>query len=274
MANGDHGDSTVLYGVPRVSYTKVECTPFVSSLRTCLGYMGQDEDYARLMARSGAAFRLMGNTTHWDGGNVDILCMREDVTEPLRRALAAAGRSFALVCKAGKEGHYLAEHAQDGALAIKTGGREDFVKLVTREIDAGRPVIGYGIIGPPEACLITGYRETGEALLGWNFFPDMPEWAAGVTTEPCGYFVRRGWFEHAEILAVMAVGQPVATLAGQEALRDCLEFALTVMQTPRVFNHAGGFTAFAAWAAALLRESEFPKDEPLPMLFERLVCQV
>lgn len=38
-------------------------------------------------------------------------------------------------------------------------------------------------------------------------------------------------------------------------------------------TYAGGIAAFDAWATALLRESEFPKDAPLPLLMERLMCQ-
>ncbi len=54
-------DSMVLYGVPKVTYFKeneVEVTPFISSLRACLTYMGQEVSYARLLAGSYAAFRL------------------------------------------------------------------------------------------------------------------------------------------------------------------------------------------------------------------------
>ena len=46
------------------------------------------------------------------------------------------------------------------------------------------------------------------------------------------------------------------------------------METPGVRAYAGGFAAYDAWAAALLRESEFPTGAPLPMLMERLMCQV
>lgn len=275
VVDADGRDSAVLYGVPRVSYAgkEHECTPFISSLRACLSFMGQEESYPRLMVGSGAAFRLMWNLTSWDGGNVDILCMRPDATEPLRRALAAAGRGYELLCKAGKDGHWMAERAPVGVGGVRVGSRREFVELIRRELAAGRPVIGFGIVGPPEACLITGYRGAGETLLGWNFFQDMPEFAGDIEKEPCGYYARRGWYEYQETLAVMSVGEKLPAPDRRGFLRDVLQFGLTVMETPRVYDYAGGLAAFDAWSDALAREGEFPKDAPLPLLFERLMCQ-
>ena len=272
--NQEHVSVGTLYGVvPKVAYSEVECTPFPSCLRACLTYLGQNADYKRLLAGSGAAFRLMWNPECWDGGNVDIMLMREDPTEPLRRAFWTAGRDFRLLCKPGQAGHYLAEMALRDDSRIGTGDKEEFVALIKREIDAGRPLIGFGIIGPPEACIIAGYRDEGETLVGWNFFQEMPEFAGAIEKEPCGYFRRRGWYEHPETIAVMAVGEQVDIPEERKFLRDTLEFALQVMETPRMRNYAGGFAAYKAWASALEQEGEFPKEAPLPLLMERLMCQ-
>jgi len=146
--------------------------------------------------------------------------------------------------------------------------------LISREIDAGRPVIGFGIIGPPEACVITGYRDGGETLLGWSFFQDMPEYAVGIAKEPCGYFVRQGWYEHPDTVAVSALGERKGGLPDKKALLiDTLTHALEIMEAPRVYKRAAGYAAYDAWADALLDESEFPAGAPLPMLMERLMCQ-
>lgn len=127
-------NGVILYGVPKVSYFKreeIELTPFISSLRACLTYMGQDISYARLMVGSGAAFRLMWNTEYWDGGNVDILCMSENPFEPLQRAYETAGREYTLLPK-----------------AKDLSNKEECIKLIKNEIDNGKPLIGFGIIGP------------------------------------------------------------------------------------------------------------------------------
>lgn len=204
-------DSMVLYGVPKVSYFKdneTEVTPFISSLRACLTYMGEEVGYARLLCGSGAAFRLLWNTHEWDGGNIDILVMRNDPFEPLKRAFSAAGRTYTLLPK-----------------AMDLSNKAEFIQLIKQEIDAGRPLIGFGIIGPPEACVITGYRENGEVLLGWNFFQDMPEWKGSHETEECGYFIRRNWYEHSETVALMAVGEPSEPVDEKRFLKETLKLA-------------------------------------------------
>lgn len=252
-------DSMVLYGVPKVTYFKekeVEVTPFISSLRACLTYMGQEVTYARLLAGSGAAFRMIWNTHEWDGGNVDIMVMREDPFEPLKRAFVTAGRSYTLLPK-----------------AADLSNKAEFIRLIKQEIDAGRPLIGFGIIGPPEACVITGYRENGEVLLGWNFFQDMPEWKGSCETEECGYFIRRNWYEHSETVALMAVGDPIEVPDEKTFLKQTLELALEVMETPQVGIRAAGFAAFREWAKAISDDTEFSENTLLPLLFTRLMCQ-
>lgn len=274
MNTENNGHETILYGIPKVSYFNEyhELTPFIATLKACLAYMGQTESYARLHAASGAAFRLIWNTTYWDGGNVDIMLMRDDPTEPLVRAFTAAGRDYRMLCKPGKAGHYTAEKAADKA-RVTAGDKQDFIRLIKGEIDSGRPVIGFGIIGPPEACIITGYRNDGETLLGWNFFQEMPEFSRGVEIEPCGYFVRNGWYDHEDTIAVMAVGDTLPDREQRAELKEIIRFAISVMETRQVGEEfAGGPAAYEAWVNALENAAEFPKDAPLPLLYERLVC--
>jgi AraC-like DNA-binding protein len=264
----------VLNGVPEVSYLSpaVEVTPFPSSLRACFSYLDHDVPYAHLLTASGAAFRLAWNTTMWDGGNVDILGFREDPTEPLRRACQAAGCAMDLLCKEGGD-HGLRGRAK-AAPDVRSGGKGDFIALIKEEIDAGRALIGFGIIGPPEACVIAGYREDGETLLGWNFFQAMPEFASSIEKSDEGYFIRRGWFEHPETIAVMAARRDAAAAAvgRREIVRDTLALAVEVISPGRVRERACGLAAFDAWAAVLGREEEFPEGAPLHQLMERQMC--
>ncbi len=251
-----HSEGTVLYGVPKVSYFNdpPELTPFISSLRACLTYAGQSINYSRLLAGSGAAFRLMWNREMWDGGNVDILVSRLDPMEPINRAFSTAGRAGVFLQK-------------------KEGNKPEITSLICREINAGRPVIGFGIIGPPEACVITGYRDNGDKLLGWNYFQDFPEWKGSLDTDACGYFIRRGWYEHSETLGVMAVGDAGPLPDEEVFLKNTLCLAAEMMEPHDVRQRAGGQAAFDAWEQALLDESQFPKNAPLPMLMERIMCQ-
>ena len=160
--NASPDGSVVLYGVPRVSYFNdpPELTPFISSLRACLTFSGQSMPYDRLMAASGAAFRLLWNTSCLDGGNVDILAMCPDPYEPVRRAFAAAGRTF--------------RHLQK---TDAPGNQDDMITLLREEIDAGRPVIAFGIVGPPEACVLTGYQGKWRRGAWMEFLSGFPRMA-------------------------------------------------------------------------------------------------
>ena len=245
-------DSCILYGVPKVQYCFEECTPFPSALKACLNYIGQDINYSYLMAASGAAFRLRWNTKYWDGGNVDIMCIYEDSTEAFQRSFKATGRSYSILFKK-------AEVTKD-----------DFIRFIKSEIDEGRPVIALGIIGPPEACIITGYRDNGNTLLGWNFFQDNPEYSKGTEIDKSGYFISKSWWENPDTCAVMSIDEEKCI---QTSIKDILLNAIDILTKERIGDYAGGQTAFDAWAHALSDESQFPKDVVIPILFERIMCQ-
>lgn len=268
-------DGAVLHGVPRVSYfgNPPELTPFIASLKTVMQYTGvTDIPYPHYHCVAGSAFRLMWNTACWDGGNVDILVMDEDPVRPLLRAVGAAGRRCRMLFKETvNETHF------QGRLKLRPGvdygGKDEFVSLIRKRIDSGVPVVAFGVMGPPEACVVTGYRDGGETLLGWNFFQDMPEMAGAVEKTGEGYFVRRGWFEHRETIGVIAIDDGGEAPDLRAAVRDALENGADILSPRRVGTHAGGLDAFDAWAGALRSKSEFPENAPMPLLFERLMCQ-
>lgn len=245
-------DSCILLGVPKVQYCAEECTPFPSALKACLHYMGQDISYSYLMAASGASFRLRWNTTCWDGGNVDIAFIYEDLNEAYRRSFKAAGRSFRLLERQGST------------------TKDDFISFIKSEIDEGRPVIALGIIGPPEACIVTGYRDNGTTLLGWNFFQDNSEFAKDVEIDETGYFISKKWWGNPDTIAVMAIDEEEK--AGTD-LKGILQNACEILTKEKIGDFAGGQEAFDVWARAISDDSQFPKGAVLPILFERLMCQ-
>ena len=249
-------DGCVLYGVQKVEFKSEEYTPFPAALRSCLNYMGQDIRYAYLMAATGAAFRLRWNPSCWDDGNVDIMNVFADPEEAFVRGFRAAGRSFAFMRR------------DAGAT------KEDFVKFIRGEIDEGRPVIALGIIGPPEACIITGYRAGGNALVGWNFFQDFPEFGGGGERDESGYFVTDGWWENPSTRMLMSIGEECSELPDAS---DILRKGLDILERETVVHangctHLGGQAAYRALTASLSNDAEFPSGMPLPQLFGRLMC--
>jgi hypothetical protein len=245
-------DSCILYGVHEVKYCYEEATPFPACLRSVLNYLGQEIDYCSLMATTGASFRLRWNRDIWDGGNVDVQVIYEDPTEAFTRGFAGAGRTVTML------------HRE------KQTKKEDFTSFIRKEIDSGRPLIALGIIGPPEACIITGYRNNGDTLLGWNFFQSRPEFGGGNTIDESGYFVTDQWWENPCTTLLMAVGEEQTNPYTRETL---LRNALQILTVESIGPYAGGQAAYKLWAEKMADDREFSSGLPLPQLFERLMCQ-
>lgn len=242
--------SCILYGVRKVNYSYEEATPFPSCLRTVLNYLGQEIDYCYLMAATGAAFRLRWNRNCWDGGNVDVSVIYEDPEEAYVRAFRAAGRSYSF-------------------LRREKSDKQGFIDFIVKEIDEGRPVVALGIIGPPEACVITGYRDNGRTLLGWNFFQEMGEFGGGHTIDESGYFVTDMWWDNPCTTLLMSVGE---TEAPWGDTFEILKNALHILKTLSVGVYAGGQDAYSLWAQKLSDDREFSEQMPMPERFDRLMC--
>lgn len=206
MENENKGaaEGTVLYGVPKVGYGVYGCTPLPICLKAAANYLGEDVDYDFAMVASGAAFRLTWDETCWNCGNVDVLLAFDDPILPFKNGVEALGREFALLARENR----LTRSDPAKYSSVRAGaGKDDFIQFIKAQIDGGHPVIGLGFIGPPEACLITGYRDEGNTLLGWNFFQDSPEFAAGVRKDESGYFITDAWWENAETVAAISMGK-------------------------------------------------------------------
>lgn len=253
----------VLEGVPRVGFYEggarcPEDVPFPSCLRASLEFMGDNLGcehietgsswglncaYAYLMGTSGAAFRLSWRPG-WYEDNVDIRYMSDDPSAPLRRAFEAVGYGYEIIkMDEGRDNeatfrHYIIESIRD----------------------QGRPVLGFGVIGPPECCIIAGYDEYGDVLIGWNFFQGFPELNAGAEFEPSGYFRKRDWFKDTDALII--IGEKLGKPRLGDIYREALKWALQVVRTPATFgDRHNGLAAYTAWADHLLRDDDFPPGD-------------
>lgn len=259
----------VLEGVPRASFYDggprcPEDFPFPGSLRACLEFMGENRGcehaaghdptrrpkcmYAFINGTSGMASRLLWNQHAWDFGNGDILRMAADPAEPIRRAFEAVGYGHEFLLKE--------EHARQIGFQGKVSDDEDEYRrrIVESLRDRGRPLLAFGVVGPPECCVITGYDEGGDVLTGWSFFQGFPEFSGGLEFEPAGYFRKRGWFK--DTLGLIAIGEKQDKPPLGEVCRKALRWALEVARTPSVRGYHSGLAAYTAWTEALLREEE------------------
>ncbi len=264
MSTQSYPTRTVLEGVPRIQFYEggkrcPEDICFPSALRAWLEYMNDPDygckhciartptckvncTYSFLIGVSGiAAFCSWG--PGWQQDNMALHYMSDDPDAPYRRAFEAVGYSVEWLGKT---------PGRDNETAWRTH--------IVESIRQGRPVLGFGVVGPPEPALITGYDEGGDVLLGWSFFQNMPEFKEGVTYEPCGYFRKHDWFKATDNLVVIGAkqGQPDMT----KACREGLQWMLKVARTPMTYGYRpNGLAAYDAWAADIVKDADVPAGD-------------
>lgn len=269
----------VLEGVPRLNFYEggrlcPEDIILPSVMRAVLAYLGEPDlgcrhrlaqtpqckvlcTYAFLVGVSGAA-AFVSWKEGWADDNLALDYMAPYPLEPAARILRAAGYRYEIVNK--------------GA-----GGDDEpaFRERIDESLERDVPVIGFGVVGPPEPVIITGYDEGGDVLLGWSLFSGFPEFATDLTFEPAaddgttGYFRKRNWFEDTERLLI--IGERQDRLPFSETIRDALRWLVWVTRTPmvrpepeapdRYQRRQSGLAAYTAWADHLRRDGEFPADE-------------
>lgn len=251
--NGENtGDNRVIYGVPRAAYGAYGgVTPYPICLKACADFLGDKLTYAQVMAGSGAAFRFVWDREMWDLSNVDIYHTFEESNDVYRLGGETLGREFAFLGR--------------GADSKK----EEFAAFIKEHLEQGYPCIALGVIGPPEACIVAGYRRGGEELLGWNCFQDNPEFAASVKKDDSGYFIARGWWENTDTQAVMCIGPKAGEPLG---LRQILENAVRAMTPRQEGAYAKGLAAYAAWREAMEREEDYSTGGNYSLLLEKMMC--
>jgi hypothetical protein len=260
-------NSVVLYGISKVEYGANGCTPYPMCVKSCANYLGQDIGIDFAMVSTGAAFRLTWDTTSWNGGNVDVIHTYDDPEEVYRLGIEAFGREFQILARA--------TNSCDVKLnsSTKSDNKDDFIHFIKTQIDRGLPCIALGIIGPPEACIITGYRECGETLLGWNFFQDGSEFASEVKIDESGYFITNKWWKNGGTVAVISMGEMVKpSIKTKSILTNAIKVMTGRLEKKSNKIFAKGIMAYDAWKEAILNESGFPPNAILPIMAERLMC--
>lgn len=264
----DYPTRCVLEGVPRVHFYEggKRCPEDIilpSVVRAVLEYLGESEygckhclaqnpdceilcTYAFLVGVSGAAAFLSWKDG-WHGDNVAPFFMSADPEAPERHIFDAVGYAYEWVeRKQGRDNETL------------------FKQRVAESIQRGMPVLGYGVVGPPEASIVAGYDDGGDVLIGWSFFQ-----GADTEQEPSGYYRKRDWFE--DTVALLIIGDKVEKPPLKDTYREALRWMLQVTRTPLVrpepdapegyHNRHNGLAAYEAWARHLLRDEEWPAGD-------------
>ena len=146
---------------------------YVNSVVSALNALGENLTYDYVCAVSGSAFRTsfsMKTYCEFNHGNYHVI-NTPDIIEHTFRVLGY------------EISHYV---------------RGDFnrdCKIIMDSIDKGFPVITLeGVIDCSDACIITGYDNDGQVLLGYNPFMDVEDDHKEVH-DSTGYFRKSGWHE-------------------------------------------------------------------------------
>ena len=267
----------VIDGVPQVGfYTGGQNCPesysFPSCLSACLRSMGEDygfkeitvhnstwrlnNTYVFIMGTSGEAFRLFFKPG-WHLDNVGIIGDEPDSNEFIDCAFKAIGYEYKMISK---------DPADNKSETLM---RSSIIKSIR---DDGRSVIGFGVIGPPECCIITGYDHEGDTLIGWSFYQCVPDFNVGIDFEPSGYFRKRDWFKDTWAVIIIDKKQKRPPLG--EVFRNALKRALELTRKPTI-NLGGqrhnGLAAYTAWAQAISKDEDFPEKD-IAVLRERYMA--
>lgn len=248
-----YNNSTILYGIREIKFGSYDSnTMFPICVKAVSEYLGDDISHAFIMAATGAAFRLVWNQEEWDLSNIDIYHTLRESNEIYGYGAKAMGREFSFL-------------GRDADTA-----KEDFAEYIRSNLAKGFPVIALGVIGPPEPCIIAGYDEDLDAVMGWNFFQHDPEFASSVSTMANGYFSCTAWWENPDTQAVMCVGP----LAGSPLSHgEIIKLAADIMEPRREGAYAKGLAAYDAWIDMLLDEKWFENSGSFDSLFPMLLVQ-
>ncbi|MBT3272525.1 MAG: hypothetical protein HN368_05180 [Spirochaetales bacterium] len=275
----------IIEGVPKVAFApihdgKFEFTPFPSCLKSVLSFLGDEYPYHYLLSTCGGAFRLLWHSTRWEGGNVDIIFLDEDPLKPFRKALESTGYSYEMIFNRNLQwdSAVMDITARDTYLAdVLSDDREHFRKSIVRSIEAGKPVIAFGVVGPPEASIITGYDEGGDVLIGWSMFQehmdpvhdiDGDDMNGPAGYEENGYFRQIDWFDKLTGIIVLGEKGEVDT---QAIYQDTLEWIPKIIRTPMVHEFHAGLKAYDTYIEKMSDTEGFPTKDRTALAERKLV---
>ncbi|OPZ28906.1 MAG: hypothetical protein BWZ02_01163 [Lentisphaerae bacterium ADurb.BinA184] len=221
-----------------------------SCMRAVMEYLGHPEyDYVHFVGVTGAGFYLNWKDG-WHGDNTAIYWMVPFDEHMTLFAYAFESTGYAMD---------FAPLKGPGAIDEAEARRR-----IVASIDAGRPILSHGIVGPPETCVIAGYDDGGEVLIGWSFFQGIGDWGKGIESEPNGMFRKRNWY--AEAFDLFGLGPRGEPPAGAAVRRRSLEWAVKVVRTAQTWEGRthNGLAAYDAWAEHLLRDGEITPDGSIP----------
>ena len=218
---------------------------FVNSVVSALGALGEKVDYDYVCAISGSAFRTsfsMPSIEKWNHGNYHVI-----------HTPVIIEHTFKML------GYKVSHH-------IRSEYEFDR-KLIMESIDKGVPVITLeGVINCSDACVISGYDNDGDVLLGYNPFMHINE-DHNEAADDTGYFRKSNWhngfFEKGSKGRILIIEGKCNKPSKEEAFAETLDLIkhliLDENMAPGQYN---GLAAHKAFASALMTYTWNDNFEP------------
>lgn len=223
----------VIAGLPKVDWSDTSRqNEFVNSVVSALRGLGEELDYDTVCAVSGIAFRSSFSKTGWNHGNYHVVhtpCIIE--------------HTFTML-------GFVATHN------IRSDYESDR-QLIVNSIDHGVPVITLeGVINCADACVISGYDDNGDVLMGYNPFMDIPD-DHNELHDDTGYFRKTGWHDGFSAagsqLRIITIDGKCEKLEPEEIFRETMKLAVLLIETECMVDaQLNGLAAHKAFANALL----------------------
>lgn len=249
----------VLSDVPRVGFfpdvldkggkSWPEDIIFPSCMRSVMEFLGHPEyDYIHFLGVTGAGFFLNWREG-WYEDNLAVFYM-----VPFDEHMKLFEYAFE------STGYAMQFYPLKGDGSIDSDKARD---IIVKSIDAGVPVLSFGVVGPADTNIIAGYDDGGDTLIGWSFFQSRPsEQNPADGFEPNGMYRKSGW--ESVCYDLFALGPRSEPVEPAIMYRRSLQWAVTVTMTPRTWGERhNGLAAFDAWVKQLAQDDQITADGSL-----------
>lgn len=205
---------------------------YVNSVVSALNGLGENTNYDYVCAVSGSAYRTSFSMEGWSFGNHHASYV------PI-----IFNHTFKML------GYNVTQHV-----------RSDFEtdsKLIMDSIDKGVPVLTLeGVINNSDTCLISGYDNDGQVLLGYNPFMYIEDDHKEEADET-GYFRKTDWhngiFANNNQGSILIIGDKCKKLSKEEIFAETLTLIKRLITEESIFpGQYNGLSAHKAFANALL----------------------
>ena len=232
----------VLENIKDIDYRNGDCA-FTGSVLGCMNFLNENITRPFVMGVSGSAFKLLWYL-QWCTSNNSMGVLG---VEPIRRTFWGLGYEYEFVPK-----------------TESPDCQELFRRKIIDSIEAGRPVIAYGIVGAPDEGIVAGYDKNGDVLLGRSYFYDGSK----------GYYEKSDWYK--DCCGLILIGEKKPSPSKPKILQETIKCVIDLARTTEWSRHDGakyacGLAAYDAWAEALKKDEDFPEGNLETLTFRCLV---